>query len=110
MNLVTQSLGLLILAVLSFMFGFNTSYKHDHVHLFIDFLIKCYAWVLNWIWRGVDQMIHYLQGHHILLFQYDEKVTQIFAGFVLLYSIGLIIETIYKAFVKNLLLRSIKRS
>ena len=110
LNFITQSLGLLVLGILSFMLGFNASYKYSHIHLFIDFLVKCYTWVIHWFWSGVEIASHYLQRHNILLSQYDEMVTQIFAGFIFIFALGLLLETLYRIIRNSFFSHSTKRS
>ncbi|MCB0390220.1 MAG: hypothetical protein KDD58_02960 [Bdellovibrionales bacterium] len=106
---LTQSLGIIILAILSFMFGFNTSYKHSYIHTFIDFLLKCYIWLIEWLWSGIKTASLFINHNNILFSQYDEQFTQISVGFVVVFALGLLLETLFSTLLK-LFSHSDKRS
>lgn len=110
LEFVTQSMGLLIITILSFMLGFNVSYKYNHIHEFIDFLLKCYVWFIDWFLTYLVSFTLYFKGQPLISSQYDETVTQIFAGFVFFYGLFVLLETVIFTLWKGLISHSTKRS
>lgn len=110
LEFITQTMGLLIITLLTFMVGFNTSYKYNHLYVFIDFLLKCYLWVIDWFFTYFITVALYFKKHQWLPSQYDETISQVFASFVFFFGLFVLLETIIFTMWKSLFSHSTKRS
>lgn len=109
LNQLTQWLAFLVIMLLAFMLGFNTSYKYNHLHVLIDFLIKCYIWLFDWLGESIKKTWGLLHLNPSLFTRYDEQFAQFFAGFVFLFAFFLLLQT-WIITIANLISRSARRS